>query len=160
MEPIFFYFKETPLEATNNFTLDFSIPELIYQINFFTENDYCVTTMNYNLVIMNDYGDLLDDIKELFPKSRLLLEKGAAYQFDLPLLRLAFYFPGMRHEVDELYCLLYQENIDLYRWKYKFHYIKDNQVKDFKFFSPNTQFKNKGFEFQDEKKQKISRYHR
>ena len=114
MEPIFFYFKETPLEANNNFTLDFSIPELIYHINFSTENDYCITTMNYNLVITNDYGDLLDNIKELFPKSRLLLEKGPAYQFDLPLLRLAFYFPGMRHEVDELHSLLYQENIDLY----------------------------------------------
>ena len=61
MEPIFFYFKETPLEANNNFTLDFSSPELIYQINFSTENDYYITTMNYNLVITNDYGDPLDD---------------------------------------------------------------------------------------------------
>ena len=35
--------------------------------------------MNCNLVIANDYGDLLDDIKELSTKSRLLLEKGSAY---------------------------------------------------------------------------------
>ena len=160
MEPIFFYFKETPLEANNNFTLDFSSPELIYQINFSTENDYYITTMNYNLVITNDYGDPLDDIKELFTKSRLLLEKGPAYQLDLPLLRLAFYFPGMRHEVDELYFLLYQENIDLYSWKYKFYDIKDNQIKDCKTISPYTQFKNKGFEFQDVKKKQKICYHR
>ena len=35
--------------------------------------------MNCSLVIANDYGDLLDDIKELSTKSRLLLEKGSAY---------------------------------------------------------------------------------
>ena len=48
--------------------------------------------MNFNLVIANDYGDLLGDIKELSTKSRLLLEKGPAYQFDLSLIELALYF--------------------------------------------------------------------
>ena len=74
MEPIFFYFKETLLQANNKFTLDFSSMELIYQINFSTEYDYYITTMNCNLIIANDYGDLLNDIKELSTKSRLLLE--------------------------------------------------------------------------------------
>ena len=46
-------------------TLDFLNTELICQINFSTENDYYITTMNCNLVIANDYGDLIDDIKEL-----------------------------------------------------------------------------------------------
>ena len=50
--------------------------------------------------------------------------------------------------------MLYQENIDLYSWKYKFYDIKDNQIKDCKTISPYTQFKNKGFEFQDVKKKK------
>ena len=44
--------------------------------------------MNWNLPIANDYGELLDDIKKLSAKSRLLLEKRPAYQFDLSLLRL------------------------------------------------------------------------
>ena len=69
MEPIFFYFKETLLQANNKFTLDFSSMELIYQINFSTEYDYYITTMNCNLIIANDYGDLLNDIKELSTKS-------------------------------------------------------------------------------------------
>ena len=85
-------FIETPLEANNKFTLDFSNTELIYQINFSTKNDYYITTINCNLVISNGYGDLIDDIKELSTKSRLLLEKGPAYQFDLSFLRLAFYY--------------------------------------------------------------------
>ena len=65
------------------FILDFSNTELIYQINFSTQNDYYITTMNCNLVIAKDYGGLLDNIKKLLAKSRLLLEKGAAYQLDL-----------------------------------------------------------------------------
>ena len=60
----------------------------------------------------------------------------------------------MKHEVDELCFLLYQENIDLYNWKYKFYDIKDNQVKDCKMLSTYTQFKNKGFEFEILKNQK------
>ena len=35
--------------------------------------------MNCNLVIANEYGDLIDDIKELSTKSRLLLEKEPVY---------------------------------------------------------------------------------
>ena len=95
MEPIFFYFKETPVGVDNKFTLDFSNNELIYQINFTTKNDYYITTMNCDLVIANDYGGLLDNIKKLQIKSQLLLEKGAAYQFDLSLAGLAVSFPGM-----------------------------------------------------------------
>ena len=69
MEPMFFYFIGTPLEANNKFTLDFASTELIYQINFSTENDYYITTINCNLVIVNEYGDLLEDIKELSTRS-------------------------------------------------------------------------------------------
>ena len=108
--------------------------------------------MNCNLVIASNYVDLLDDIKEWLTKGQLLLEKGPEYQFDLSLLRLAFYFSGMKNKVDGLYFLLYQENIGLYSWKYKFYDIKDNQVKDCKISLPYTQFRNKGFEFEDTKK--------
>ena len=61
MEPIFFYLKETPFKANDKFMLDFSNTELVYQINFSTENDYYITTMNCNLVIANNYDDLLHD---------------------------------------------------------------------------------------------------
>ena len=51
--------------------------------------------MNCNLVIANDYGGLLDNIKKLLTKIRLFLEKGAAYQFDLSLVELVLSSPGM-----------------------------------------------------------------
>ena len=63
MEPIFFYLKETPFEANDKFMLDFPNTELVYQINFSTKNDYYITIMNCNLVIANNYGDLLHDAK-------------------------------------------------------------------------------------------------
>ena len=152
MEPIFFYFKETQFGGNNTFTLDISNTELINQINFSIENNYYITTMNCNLVIANDYGGLLDDIKKLSTKSRLLLEKGAAYQFDLSLVKLALSFPGMEKETEnksKLNLLSYQENIDLFSSKYKFYDITDCKI-----FSPYMQFKNKGFEFEDTKKTK------
>ena len=63
MKPIYFYFKETPLDTNNKFTLDFSNTELVYQINFSPKNDYYITTMNCNLIIANDCGDVTQDIK-------------------------------------------------------------------------------------------------
>ena len=79
--------------------LDFSNTELVNQINFSNKNDYYVTTMNGNLVIAFDYGDLLDDIKELSTKSWLLLD----HHIDLSLIKLALSFPGMGKKVDEMY---------------------------------------------------------
>ena len=54
----------------------------------------------------------------------------------------------------EMYFLSYPENMDLFSWKYKFYDIEDSQIKDCKMFSPYTQFKTKGFEFEDSKKTK------
>ena len=105
MELIFFYFKETPIDINNRFALDFPNTELIYQINLSTENDYYITTMNCNLVIANDFSDLLKDIKDLSEKSRLLLKNGPAYQFDLSRFALVFYHQGMERNWTDLYFL-------------------------------------------------------
>ena len=76
--------------------------------------------MNCNVVITNDYGDLLDDIRELSTKSRLLLEKGPAYQFDLSLIELELSFPGMEKNIDEMYFLSYPENMENIVWNINF----------------------------------------
>ena len=154
MKRIFFYFKEMLLGIDNRFTLDFSNTELNYQINFSTENDYYITTMNSNSVIANSYGRLLDDIKKLSTKSQLLLEKGAAYQLNLSLVELTLSFPGMEKNPDKLNLLSYQQNVHLFSWKYKFYDIADNQIKNCKIFLPYTKFKNKDFEFDNTKKTK------
>ena len=48
--------------------------------------------MNCNLVIANDYGGPLDDIEKLLTKSWLLLQKGAASQFDSSSVEVALSF--------------------------------------------------------------------
>ena len=69
--------------------------------------------MNCNLVIANDYGDLLDDIKELPTNSRLSLEKGPAYQFDFSLIELALSFPVMEKKVDAMFfCPVMEKKVD------------------------------------------------
>ena len=92
MEPIFFYFKETPLGVDNRFTLDFSNTELIYQINVSIEKDYYITTMNCNLVIAKYYGGLLDVIKKFPTKSRLLLEKRSSISVRFIFSRISIIF--------------------------------------------------------------------
>ena len=75
MEPIYFYFKETPLDANNKSTLDFSNTDLVYQINFSPKNDYYITTINCNLIITNNYGDVTQDIKDLSEKKLIIARK-------------------------------------------------------------------------------------
>ena len=114
MEPIFFYFKETPIDVNNRFTLDFSNTELVYQINLSTENDYQITTMNCNLVIANNFSNGLKDIKDLSEKSHLLLKNGPAYQYDLSRFALGFYCQGTERNWTDLHFLSFQENINHY----------------------------------------------
>ena len=68
MESIYFYFKETPLDTNNKFTLDFSNTEVIYQTNFSPKNGYYITAMNCNLIIANNYSHVKQDIKDLLEK--------------------------------------------------------------------------------------------
>ena len=51
-----------------------------------------------------------------------------------------------------------QYNVDLFSCKYKFYDITENQIKDYKNFSPHTQFFKKGFEFEDTKKTRKYRF--
>ena len=91
MKPIFIYFKDIPLDQNNRFKLDFSNTDIVYKIDFSSNNDYFLTSVNCNLVLFKDYeahGNLFDNIKKLYNASCLLLEKGAAYQNDIKEVKL------------------------------------------------------------------------
>ena len=51
MNPDFIYFKEVTLDDNNKFTLAFSDEEFALQINFFTNLDYYIATLNCNLIL-------------------------------------------------------------------------------------------------------------
>ena len=99
--------------------------------------------MNCDLVIANDYGRLLDDIKKLSTKSRLFLEKGAVYQFDLSLVEFALSFPIFCHIKRTLNVLVGNINFTI-----------SQILKIIEFFSLYMQFKNKGVGYEDAKKPK------
>ena len=101
--------------------------------------------MNCDLVIANDYGRLLDDIKKLSTKSRLFLEKGAVYQFDLSLVEFALSFPIFCHIKRTLNVLVGNINFTI-----------SQILKIIEFFSLYMQFKNKGVGYEDAKKTKKS----
>ena len=76
MRPDLIYFKELLLGENNKFTLDFSDEEFVQKVDFLSKNEYYII----------HYKD--KKIKKLSEKSRLLLEKGPAYQIDLNYLLL------------------------------------------------------------------------
>ena len=80
MKPIFICFKEIKLDDNNKFTLNFSNTKIICEIYFLRKNDYYITSLNCNLIIKGQNDDKSKLIKDLSEKSRLLLEKGPAYQ--------------------------------------------------------------------------------
>ena len=79
-EADFICFKEIELDDNDKFTLDFSNTEIIYEIDVLTKNDYCITSLNCDLIVKENNDDKSKLIKDLSEKSRLLLEKGPAYQ--------------------------------------------------------------------------------
>ena len=88
-------------------------------------------------------------IEELSQKSRLLLEKGAAYQNDIGWLtsRIADYYnvPGFGVTYN---FITYLKIIDEYSYKYKFYDTKMKNIAYRKIYSPFSHFRGNGFEFQ------------
>ena len=51
MRPVLIYFRETPLQETNKFTLDFSDQGHIQPIDFLSKETYYIATLNCKLTI-------------------------------------------------------------------------------------------------------------
>ena len=126
MNPAFIYFREIPLKDNNKFTLDFSDEEFVQKINLNRKKDYYIASLNCNLILKEDIKKNKKKlIEELSQKSRLLLEKGAAYQNDIGWLtsRIADYYnvPGFGVTYN---FITYLKIIDEYSYKYKFYELK------------------------------------
>ena len=106
------------LDENNKFTLDFSGHDFVQEIGFLSKNKYYITSLNCKLKL-KEYIREDEKIKKLSAKSRLLLEKGAAYLCDIDYLMLIldWYIKDSNH----IYKLkLYPTIIDNYSYKYKF----------------------------------------
>ena len=126
MNPDFTYFKEIPFGENNKFTLDFSNKEFVQQLSFLKNQDH-YSSLDCHLILKEskqfNYKDKKKkEIKELSKKSRLLLEKGPAYQNDIDWMNLPiagyFSFPGFGLTYN---FILYPKTIDENSYKYKFY---------------------------------------
>ena len=84
MKPVFIYFKEIPFKDNNKFVLDFSNDEFVQKVTFEKNINYYIASLECNLILKEEIKkDKKKQIEELYQKSRLLLEKGVAYQNDI-----------------------------------------------------------------------------
>ena len=112
------YFRETHLNEKNKFTLDFSDYEFVQEIEFLSKSNYYITSKSCKWKL-KEYIHEDKNIKKLFAKSRLLLEKGTAYLCDIDYLMLTseWYIK----DYNSIYRFkLYPEIIENYSYKYKF----------------------------------------
>ena len=89
-----------PLSDDNKFTLDFSDQESVQEIDCLSNSDYYITSLDCKLKVKNHiHDDKKKKIEELSKKSRLLLEKGAAYQnyISYLLLKTLWYIKDMNY---------------------------------------------------------------
>ena len=84
---------------------------------FYQKNEYCITSLNCKLKVKEYIHDKDKKIKKLSKKSRLLLEKGPAYQVDLDYLLLESLWYVKRINASYRFKL---KIIDQYSYKCKF----------------------------------------
>ena len=120
MKPIFIYFKEVELDRNNKFTLDFSNTEITYEIDFLTKSYYYITTLNCDLIVKEHHDDKSKLTKDLSEKSRLLLEKGPAYQNDINEISYFIRATGLKTVEKKIKFDLPNEIIESNCWQYEY----------------------------------------
>ena len=148
MKPSFIYFKEIPFNDNNRFVLDFSDEEFEQKVYFDKNINYYLASLDCNLILREEIKKDKKKIEELSKKSRLLLEKGTAYQNDIGWMTSAvanyYNFSGFGVTYN---LILYPKIIDEYSYKYKF-YDTVKKIRDCKIYSSFSCYKGNGFEFQ------------
>ena len=149
MKPSFIYLKEIPFNDNNKFVLDFSDEEFVQKVYFDKNISYYIASLDCNLILKKEIKKDKKKIEELSQKSRLLLEKGAAYQNDIGWMTSAvanyYNFSGFGVTYN---LILYPKIIDEYSYKYKFYDTVKKNIRDCKIYSPLSHYKGNGFEFQ------------
>ena len=135
MKPSFIYLKEIPFNDNNKFVLDFSDEEFVQKVYFDKNISYYIASLDCNLILKKEIKKDKKKIEELSQKSRLLLEKGAAYQNDIGWMTSAvanyYNFSGFGVTYN---LILYPKIIDEYSYKYKFYdTVKKNILEIVKF---------------------------
>ena len=149
MNPILIYFRETHLDEKNKFTLDFSDHEFLQEVECLSKNKYYITSLNSKLKL-KEYIHEDQKIEKFSAKSRLLLEKGAAYLCDIDYLMLKLEWYVIKDSNHIYRFKLCPEIIDNQSYKYKFWDTKEKTIRDGQIYSPYSEFLGKDFNFERE----------
>ena len=61
MKPVLIYFREIPFDDNNKFVLDFSDDEFVQKVDFETNVNYYIASLDCNLILK---GEIKKDIKK------------------------------------------------------------------------------------------------
>ena len=120
--------KELLLGEDNKFTLDFSNKEFVQEIKFSSKTDYYITSLNCNLVVKEHIEYRKRLIEELSQKSRLLLEKGPAYQNNIDQIEYRINGVGLIPWKDYFKFFLLMETLNLTWWKYEYYVVIEKKL--------------------------------
>ena len=150
MKPSFIYFKEIPFNDNNKFVLDFSDEEFVQNVYFDKNINHYIASLACNLILKEEIKKDKKKIEELSQKSRLLLEKGTAYQNDIGWMPSAvtnyYNFSGFGVTYN---LILYPKIIDEYSYKYKFYNTIKKKIKIVKFIRRFLIIKEMGLNFKE-----------
>ena len=148
MNLIFIYQNEATLQANNKFSIDFIDGEIVNFINFSTENQYYISSLDCNItkankkkITFSGSQKLVNDLSKI---SRELLDKGAAFKNDIGYLTSAltpnFNLP---HLAPQKYNLVLDPKVlNDNCYSYQFYDTTDKRLKYAKIYSPFSHLKN------------------
>ena len=155
------YIKETALNAENKFVLDFAEEEEIKRVLFSPLKDYCITTLNANIVLEEDkkalqqnvkQSDAWDDILKLSKLSNELNKKSADFQNDIKSVLFKINTTSFIPQAETLGIILTDEIIDTMSYKYRYYDVDEYKFKEGKIYNPYKHLRDSGISFKNDLK--------
>ena len=155
MNPIFIYQNERMLKENNKFSIDFVDDQIVNYVNFSTNNQYYISSLDCNITKANKrkvtFSGTEALVNDLSATSRELLDKGANSKNDITFVTSTltdnYDFPQIAPQKYNI--VLDSKVINDNCYKYQFYDTTDKRIKFAKVYSPFSHLKS-GIVFQGE----------
>ena len=155
MNPVLIYQNETKFDFNNKFTIEFVDNNIETFVNFFSNRQYYIASLNCNVIKKNKtkttFESSEENVKKLSTISRELLSKGASFKNDIDYVITELL---KRYDLTDIAPQKYKLVLDSKTindncYSYQFYDVEEQRLKFAKIYSPFTHFK-KGFIFKGE----------
>ena len=156
MNPVLIYQNEAKFDFNNKFTIEFSDNNVDLFVNFSTDRQYYIASLNCNIIKKNKtkttFESSEENVKKLSIISRNLLSKGAAVHNDIDYVKAELLKRYNLPNIAPHTYKLVQDSTTINNncFSYQFYDVEDKRLKFAKIYSPFTHFK-KGLIFKGEK---------